>query len=51
MNSLFNATLKLVSKWAFNTAINSVSAVSTKGMYQPKEPKVLLNYVKKLNEK
>lgn len=41
-----NKVLTVLATFAFNTAVNSVNQVSTKGIYQPKEPVELLVYKK-----
>ena len=41
-----NKVLEILANIAFNTAVNSVNQVSTKGIYQPKEPAELLVFKK-----
>lgn len=48
---MLKSILKMIASLSFNTAIHSVTQASLKGVYQPKEPEALLNYVKTMNEK
>lgn len=45
--NIFDLFGLLFADFAFNTAVNSVSTISAKGMYQPKEPENLQSYTAK----
>ena len=45
MKSISTAVLSLLSQVAYKTAVESVSSVSAKGLYQPQEPKALTEKV------